>query len=341
MADKQTAPPEAPSNEPTPSESAETQQWADLAKELGEEGEPTEVTETKPEGEGEAPTETEPKPKPSYEQLEHLERNKTAALKEEREARRRAEESLGNVNKLIDELRASRAQQQPRQQQAEPPPLPDVNEDPIGHFQAKVAMLERALETTYRGNQQTAQHIQAQQEEQVFWNHVRSAENEFRKTSPMVKVGDNEMSDYDAACEHLKTHRIGELTHLYPDNSAIAQQEARQYGFPTPAHLRAAMLQQDAIAVAQRAFQLGISPAQLYYEAAKTRGYKTPAPAEGDAKAKIAAAKRGQKAALTISGGEGRKSNSDLSLSDLSDLFIDDPEEFDKQWDRMKAAGKL
>jgi hypothetical protein len=30
-----------------------------------------------------------------------------------------------------------------------------------------------------------------------------------------------------------------------------------------------------------------------------------------------------------------------MTLSDLSDLFIDDLDEFDKQWDRMKAAGKL
>ena len=99
---------------------------------------------------------TEPKTPPTYEQLQAQERNKTEALKWEREARRRAEESLTNVNKLIDDLRTARQQRQAPQPEQEPVKLPDVNEDPIGHFQAKVAMLEQALQHTYQGANQTA-----------------------------------------------------------------------------------------------------------------------------------------------------------------------------------------
>ena len=351
MADNTTPQPGPAGNDAAPQLPDDSKQWADLAAEL-EEGKgafeaeapdaPPEKTEPEP-----PPEKTEPdRPRPSYEQLEAAERGKTAALKEEREARRRAEESLQNVNKLIDELRTARQSRQPAQPEPEPPKIPDINEDPIGHFQARTAMLEQALEQTYRGSQQTAEHIRAQQAEQQFWNHVRAHEEQFRKTTPMLTLPDGQQaSDYDVACDYLKQHRMTELTHIYPDNSAIAEQEARQYGLPSAAHLRAAMLQQDAIGIAQRAFQLGISPAQLYYEAAKTRGYKPGQAAAANGKGKtngqIEAAKRGQRAALTIGGGEGRKTSNDMTISDLSDLWLEDPDAFDKEWEKMKAAGKL
>src|SRR5262245_54866827 len=341
---------------PTPNDVApqnmpdDSKQWADLAAELEEdktvfeqEGEDKPADAPKPDDDKTATPEPD-RPKPTYEQLEAAERGKTAALKSEREARRRAEENMQAVHKLIDDLRASR-QQQPRQPEPTQPKIPDVNEDPIGHFQARTEMLERALEQTHRGSQQTAEHIRAQQEEQVFWGHVRNAEAEFRKTSPTVTTDEGQQAaDYDVACHYLRQHRMAELAHMYPDGSPVVEQEARQWGLPSAAHLRLAMLHQDATSIAQRAFQLGISPAQLYYNAAKERGYKTPngvANGKGRGNGQIEAAKRGQKAALTISGGEGRKSSNDMTLNDLSELWLEDKEAFDKEWDRMKAAGKL
>src|SRR5262245_17605372 len=185
----------APQNLPDP----DSQKWADLAKEL--EGDEGGGDEPKPD---DAPPQPEPKPdespepdtpQPTYEQLEVNNRNTTEALRYEREAKRRAEESLANVNKLIEELRSARAQKQP-DKETEQPKLPDVAEDPIGHFAARVQMLERALEATHKGSQATQQHIEAQQQEQVFWGHVKAAEDEFRKTAPKVNVDGQERSDY-------------------------------------------------------------------------------------------------------------------------------------------------
>ena len=350
MADNTTPQPGPAGNDAAPLLPDDSKQWADLAKELEDDkgvfeqeadDKPPEKTPPREPPADDDKTPEPDRPKPSYEQLEAAERGKTAALKAEREARHRAEENLQNVNKLIEDLRASRQRAQPQPQPQPEVKLPDVNEDPVGHFQARVQQLEQLLVQAHQGNQQTQNHIRAQHEEQVFWGHVRNAEAEFRKTSPAVTVNGQETTDYDAACDYLKQHRMQELTHIYPDDSALARQEAQQYGLPSPAHLRAAMLQQDAIAIASRAFQLGVSPAALYYEAAKTRGYKAPPPRGANGNGKIEAAKRGQKASLTISGGEGRKSNNDLTISDLSDLWLEDPDEFDKQWDKMKAAGKL
>jgi hypothetical protein len=343
MIDKPTPAP-APENEPVLPD--DSKQWADLAKELETDGdeEPSEPPET--EAKTEETPDPEPKPKLTYEQLESNYENARGAFTYERERARRAEESLQNVNKLIEELRASRRpppQPAPAEQE-----IPDVNTDPIGHFQARTAILEQALAHTYQGAQQTQQHLHAQHQEQVFWDHVRASEAEARKVAPVVEVNGQQVSDYDAACEHLKQHRMSELMHLYPDNSQLAQQEARAHGLGSPAQLRVAILQSDAAGIAQRAFQLGVSPAQLYYEAAKTRGYRTPQArgangqfTNGKANGQIEATKRGQKAALTISGGEGRKTANDMTISDLSELWAEDPEEFDKQWERMKRAGKL
>lgn len=338
MVDKPAAP-----GGPTPADAApdpDAAKWASLAAEL-DKPETEEAAEEPSPPEPPQPEPIEPpadKPKPSYEQLETNYRNAQGAFTSERERARRAEESLTAVNKLIDDLRAAR---KPAQPEREEPKIPSVDEDPIGHFQARTAMLEQALLQTHQGAEATQRHLQAQHEERVFWDHVRASENEARKTAPVLEINGQKVSDYDLACEHLKQHRMGELQHLYPDSSPLAQQEARQQGFPSPAHLRAAILQNDAMGIAQRAFQLGVQPATLYYEAAKTRGYKTPSGNGATPNGKIETAKRGQRATMTISGGEGRKSANDMSMSDLSDLYLEDPEEFDKQWDRMKRAGKL
>ena len=73
----------------------------------------------------------------------------------------------------------------------------------------------------------------------------------------------------------------------------------------------------------------------------RAAGPQTPKQPSSTVNGKIETAKKGQRAAMTISGGEGRKSANDMSLSDLSDLYVDDPEAFDREWDRMKRAGKL
>src|SRR5262252_1773312 len=227
MAEKPTAAPEVPGNEPVLPD--DSKQWADLAKELdsdeGEgEGEPPETPEAEVKAEETTP-EPEPKPKPTYEQLEANYRNAQGAFTSERERARRAEESLQQVNRLIEDLRAAR--RPPQQPERDEIKIPDVNEDPIGHFQARTAILEQALQHTYQGTQATQQHLQAQHQEQVFWDHVRASENEFRKSAPVVEINGQKVSDYDAACEHLKAHRMTELMHLYPDTSQLAQQEAR------------------------------------------------------------------------------------------------------------------
>ncbi|SDP41559.1 hypothetical protein SAMN04488061_2911 [Filomicrobium insigne] len=124
--------------------------------------------------------------------------------------------------------------------------IPDVAEDPIGHFQAKFQALEN------------------QQQQQQFWGTVIESEKAIRETTP----------DYDDACQHLESSRVRELERSLPDDDARSWVAARQAGFNTPADLRRAQLDQDRVGVAQLAIQRGMSPAQLYYELAADRGYQ-------------------------------------------------------------------
>src|SRR5262245_58590988 len=353
MADRAAAPAAPVDGETAPALTGDDAKWAALFaeneaeesgidEEAGEDLTPATVDDEREAIEAKAPAE--PKAKPTYEQLEANYKNAQGAFKAlqaSEKARERAEQQVESFNRMVEELRASRqARQAPKEPEA--PKIPDVLEDPIGHFQARLAERDQVIEQLQRNQQQTTQQTQAQREEQQCWGHIETAEAEFRKSTPTVNVNGREMTDYDAACEHLKSHRMAQLTMMYPDNNPVAHREAQQHGFPTAAHYRVYMLQQDAMGIAARAFQLGISPAQMYYDTAKGVGYVTPEQRPSPSlvtpkpkpNGKIASQRAGLKSSLSISGGEGRRSNVDMSMSDLSDLYAEgDYEAFDREWE--------
>lgn len=324
--------PAAPAPPPVPS--GEDAQWAALAKEMEDGGEGEPKGESIPEP---APKEGEPtpeaKPKPTYEELEGNYRNIQAALREQRErlqregeARRQSDERLTGITQLIERLRSGREQPQEIK-------TPTVDEDPIGYFQAELAKRDQVIQQLQQGTQKNVEQVQAQQQEQAFWGAVERSEIEIRKTA----------TDYDAACQHLEAGRVAELQVMLPDDSPQAQAYAAQFK-ATPAQLRAHLLNQDRIAVAQQALQLGMSPAQLYYSLAKQRGFKAAAGAKNGAAngadKVIETMRRGQSAAKTISGGGG-KSDGVTSIAGLTELYADDPEAFDKAWDKAAHEGLL
>jgi hypothetical protein len=154
-------------------------------------------------------------------------------------------------------------------------------------------------------------------------------------------------ADYYDACGYLEGQRIKELDRMYPDGSPYAVQYARQQGFQDAAQLKLAILNHDRQAVAVQALQLGMSPAQVYYDLALDRGYQPkaaqPPLKNGDDRGKqqLEAAKRGQKASTTVSGGGAGRGANDISLTELADMFVEDPEMADKMWDQMARAGRL
>lgn len=140
------------------------------------------------------------------------------------------------------------AVQQPQEDRsAERLGFPDPDEDPVGYMKGMFNAMGHALATSEAGRD--------------FWNHVDRSEREARE-----QFGGEE---YDLAVQHLESARRQQLEQMYPD--AVL----RQHGYQNPAEVRLALLNRDRIAVSQRAIQMGVPPAKLYYDLAIQNGYKS------------------------------------------------------------------
>lgn len=314
----------------------EEQQWSDLAKEMADytEGEARETppAEEKPASKTEGETEEGGEPKLSYEELDRRHRGTQVALKEARERERAAADQLKAFNAWVEEMRAARQSAKPAEKQPEPEKEIDPYEDPIGYVNAELAKIRGELQGASQQTTELREADAARREYQQFMGVVERAENEFAEKTP----------DYHDAAAHLEKARRGELAVMYPDTPQC-DAYARQNGYHSAAQLREAIFRNDAQTVAANALRMGINPAQAYYELAKSRGYVAKAGGgspEKKAAAAFDAVRRGQAASKTISGGSG-KADKALSVGDLADLYADDPEEFDRQWDKMARAGKL
>lgn len=319
-------------------DAAEAAAWADLEKDVADEGEEPEA-----EAEGDAePAKEEPpadekaepekaaeKPLP-YEELDKRHKQLQGALGEERNMRRQAAERAQQMEQVLRQVVAER-KAAAEQQQA--PKVPTLDEDPIGFFQHKIAEQERVIEELRTGSKQTVEQFQRAQHEQRFWGEVQRSEQEMRSANP----------DYDPAVTFLEESRVKELELMIPDT---AQAYAEQQGYNSPADLRAAVLNNDRITIARQALQMQMSPAELYYKIAHQRGYQPKAAAppvlkKATAQANpISATKAGMQASKSLSGGGGG-SNNVMSAEDLAQLYLEDPDRADKEFARMKKAGLL
>ena len=334
-------PPDKQPDSIEPEVADETAQWQELAKELespdlAETPATPPVEQAKPEAESAEPAKVEgegapaeSKPKPTYEELDRNYGNLQKAIKERDSKAKELEWRLRNYDEFIAQLRANRGQQSERAQE-EPKQAPNRDEDPIGYFEHKLAEADAKITALTQGTQQTTQQLVAQQQEQQFWTGVERSEQEIRKTTP----------DYDDACRHLETARMQQLAVMLPDDAAAAQAYANQLGAPSVEAVRVWLLNQDRVAVAKMASQMRVSPAQLYYDLAKQAGWNAPE-ASKVANLAIEAVKRGQNASKTISGGGGRKASDDMALSELADLYTEDPDAADKIFNQMARAGRL
>jgi hypothetical protein len=309
---------------------------SELAEDMG--GEPP--VEEKPAAEAKAPAKEgesddggQPQPKLTYEEMEKRYRQQGGALKESRERERAAAEQIKAWNSALEEMRASRQAAKPAEKPPEPEKEIDPYEDPIGYVQAELAKVRAEIQGTSQQTKEIREADAARAEYQQFMGVVERAENAFKATTP----------DYHEAAEHLERARRTELSAMYP-STPQGDAYARQNGYQNAAHLREAIFQNDARSVAENALRMGMNPAEAYYNLAKGRGYVTKLgqsqTSQAKAEAAIEAARRGQKASKTISGGAGN-ADAPVGVKDLAELYAEDPEAFDKEWDRLAKAGKL
>ncbi|HEY1243350.1 MAG TPA: hypothetical protein VGF29_00830 [Hyphomicrobiaceae bacterium] len=165
-----------------------------------------------------------------------------------------AEDGLAPAPPRMDEADTIVNPQPPQPQpRYEPEPLPDVTDDPIGHFQGRVTDLEGFA------HQQHAQ-AQGRQMHDLVMRDEAAAEKE--------------LHDYWDACAHLEQARAKELEKLIPDTPE-GHMYAQRAGLPNAAAARAAQLNLDRQQVAAWAIQNGQSPAAVYYGLAQQRGYRS------------------------------------------------------------------
>lgn len=225
------------------------------------------------------------------------------------EARKQAEARRAEVEAKyaqdmakLNERLAAIAQGAMQQRQPEAPKaaeLPDINVDPIGHFQAKTAFLERQLEETRAKFGTIEQTTQQQEQLRRVGEAVRNAEVEYAKSVP----------DYPQAQEFLMRQWAA---------------EAQAAGLPAEQVIRA-----RALEIAAHAGNAKKNPAELAYNLAKARGYagaqpQTPAPVRQPVGPSIETLQRGMSASRSPSSAPGQAAPGELSIDKL--LQMDDAE---------------
>lgn len=200
----------------------------------------------------------------------HAERSER---KKEKEARTAAEAratkaetdaaTLAGRFQVIQEL--IQRGQAPQQQQATAPAapqeivIPDVTEDPVGHFKATNEVLARQLQAATKQIEDVNKWREAQTAEGQAMQNVnrltqiaQSHESEFRTREPA----------YDEAFAYVKSVRDQELQHM---------------GYKDP-NQRAHIIQQDALQIAAQALQNNMNAAEVVFNIAKSRGFAAKAP---------------------------------------------------------------
>ena len=257
------------------------------------------VAEAAPEAPVEAP---EAVPEAPQRERQHV---PLAELMEERGRRKEAQARLEEMEARFADFqrRTQEYLQQATQPQpeAEPPPF---EADPLEHLRQQQERLNQTLQMTQR---QLAERELAQRQA-AQWHAMREgvsqAEQAFVKSKP----------DYYDAVNFLRDQRTAQY---------------KQAGVPDPQI--PALLQRDAVTLAQTAASLGRSPAQFAYETALGLNYRAaaPAPAPEEVAQKAAAAPK------SLGGTSGR---GDASRPDLSDISRMSDKEFNALFDKMMTG---
>lgn len=245
-----------------------------------------------PEAEQEAPA---PSQEPPRKEPQHV---PLAELLEERGRRKEAQARMDEMERRFSEFQARAQEYVANLQQAKPePPAASYEEDPIEYLRQQQAAVAANLEAMRQHQQQLAQRQAADRQWSAMREAVGQAETAFASRQP----------DYWEAVNFLKSARQQQLV-----SQGASEQQA------------AAIIQQDAIAVANEAGRLGFSPAEYAYRIAVGSGY-TPKQAQA-ARAAVAA----QEAPKSLGGASGRSDAATPSLADISRLS-------DKDFDAMFA----
>src|SRR4051812_3342795 len=181
----------------------------------------------------------------ALEELEERSRQKSAALRQERQLRRATEQRLAQLE----------AQQQQRQAPQDVGERPDPAVDPLGYLQYVEKRMAAADQQSEQARTQQAQFQAQQRAVNDIVTRASEAETDFAETNP----------DYYDAVAHLKAGRAKEYEAL-----GLSPAEAAQ------------RVDAEAVQTAHEMLSRGQDPAKGWYELAKTRGFTGKGPSRID-----------------------------------------------------------
>lgn len=253
------------------------------------------------------------------------------AFHSERERRKTADaenqklkEEIAKFNGRFETLQQLARQPKPQEAQQEQA-IPDVNVDPVGHFQAVNAQLRTQLEGVSKWRETQESNATAMNNVRELTSIAMRHETEFSKTTP----------DYQDAAAYVRQARDQELDYM---------------GYKDPA-VRNQIIQQDALQIAAQALQGNLNAAEVVYNIAKARGYQAKAPAPVPAApvpapiaaspdaSKLKTVAKGQSQASPISqvNGTAQPEVSIESLLKMSDADFEEATKGDK-WQKMMGG---
>lgn len=250
----------------------------------------------------------------------HAERQKRKAAEgEATKAREEAARIMGRFE-TIQQLVQRGQQPQPQQPAAEE--IPDINLDPVGHFQAQLAIANKRIETFDKWQQTQEANATAMNNVAQLQRIAQSHEADFKKTAP----------DYDEAFQYVRKMRDQELEYMGYADPGVRQQ----------------IIQNDALQIAAQALQGNRNAAEVVYNIAKARGWagKAPAPTtqpvapaqSPDAK-KLATVAKGQAASQSLGQVSG-SAPAEMSVESLLKMSDSEFEEATKgdNWRKMMGG---
>ena len=281
--------------------------------------EPSADVDAEPEADPEAPD------APGAPQADTI-RKVNGALKEERDRRRDIEQQLAEERRqrqVLDErtnllLQRIAGAQQPAAPAPDAPKIPEKDQDPIGHFDQRIAPLEAAVRQMTQGVQQQSQQAQAQQVMQQVVGRCMEQEANFRTETP----------DYDSAAQFLRESRDRQLQAIGMDNPLE----------------RKAWIDNEAQQIAVGSVQRRTNFAKAIYDLAVVSGYTKAAPAPAadptpavDPAARLEQQRQGQQQARSLGSARGSAPPPALTAQRLAEM----PEaQFNAMLEKMTAAEK-
>lgn len=184
------------------------------------------------------------------------ERARTKALRDELAASNKRFETLEQRTNLLLERIV------PKQEAPKEEPAPDINVDPVGWIAHQMRATGKGVEELAaqvaqirEKDQQTEEQNRQRTAVNAVISAAAQAEREFKATTP----------DYDEAGAFLHQSRVEELQDMGYTDQQVAY-----------------IINNERVAIAQKAFEDGKNPAEVVYAIAKRRGFKAGAKANTD-----------------------------------------------------------